>query len=209
MDIGSKDLTVVLFAYYDFKNGVLVVEDEIVMNGPSMTTDKLAAEIKAKEKKLWTNPVTLEVQPPLLRVADNNLIMINDLRRLHDISFIPTKKDDKIAALNTLRMKIANREIYINPRCKTLVAHIRHATWNKARTAFTRSRDKGHYDALDSLTYMVRNINYNKNPYPPGYGIGHGSELFHSGLHGKNTLSENAAQFSQLWNNIQKKRVNK
>ena len=26
-----------------------------------------------------------------------------------------------------------------------------------------------HLDAVDALVYLVRNINVNKNPYPPGY----------------------------------------
>ena len=31
MDIGVRDLTAVLFAYYDFKKSVLVVEDEFII----------------------------------------------------------------------------------------------------------------------------------------------------------------------------------
>lgn len=169
MDIGHKDLTVALFAYYDFENAIIVVEDEIVMSGPKMTTDSLAQAIKKKEQDLWTDKLTLEFSEPYLRVSDNNLILINDLQRLHGLTFIPTQKDNKDAAINLVRMTIANHEMYINPRCKTLIAHLRRATWNKDRTKFTRSADNGHFDALDALVYLVRNINKSKNPFPKGY----------------------------------------
>ena len=37
-DVGFKDLTVYLFGYWDFMKATLVIEDELVMNGPEMTT---------------------------------------------------------------------------------------------------------------------------------------------------------------------------
>jgi hypothetical protein len=170
MDIGFRDLTVVLFGYYDFKNGLLVIEDEISQSGTTLLLDKFAKDIKAKEENLWTSPLSGEFKPPYMRVADNNnLIMLNQLSINHNVMFIPTRKDNKEAALNTLRMKIANKQIIIHPRCKTLIYHLKNASWNRARKEFERSPDAGHYDAIDSLIYMVRNIVETKNPYPPGY----------------------------------------
>jgi hypothetical protein len=171
MDIGFKDLTVVLFAYYDFDTGLTVVEDEIVINGPKMTTDKLANDIKQKELELWTDPVTNEFHKPYLRVSDNNLILINDLIRLHNLLFIPTKKDNREAQINNTRIAISNAQIAINPKCETLIHHLKYASWNKRRTDFTRSSEGGHYDAVAALVYLMRNIDKNKNPYPKGYKI--------------------------------------
>jgi len=51
MDIGFKDLTITLFAYYDFEVHKLVVIDEHVINGPELKTNVLSAAIKSKEEQ--------------------------------------------------------------------------------------------------------------------------------------------------------------
>lgn len=172
MDIGFKDLTVVLFSYWDFENGVLVVEDEIVINGPEMTTRKLADLIIKREQLLWTDSLTGEFQKPYKRVSDNNLILINDLHRDYNLLFFATEKHNKDAYIGQLRNMVENCQIVINPRCKTLISHLKSATWdskNAKSRDFRRSPDGGHYDAVAALMYMVRNIDKNKNPYPRGY----------------------------------------
>lgn len=171
MDLGFKDLTVVLFGYLDFRQGKLIIEDELILNGQTMTTDTLAERIKEKESKLWVQPLTAEIFKPYLRVSDNNLIVINDLYRLHNLLFLPTAKDNADAAINDMRILLAKHKIIINPRCKTLARHLEAGTWNKARTSFNRSGDDGHYDAIDALVYLVRNILWNKNPYPANFDI--------------------------------------
>ncbi len=171
IDIGFKDLTVALFALYDFRNGKVIIEDELVMSGPTMTTDKLAKSIKEKEASLWTTPLGDFIKP-CVRVSDNNLILINDLSALHGLHFTPTSKDQADAALNNMRIYLSSQKIVINPRCKTLIKHLRGATWNKKRTDYERSSDSGHYDAVDALSYLMRNISWSKNPYPAHYGIG-------------------------------------
>lgn len=181
MDIGFKDLTVVLFGYYDFRNAVTVIEDEIVINGPKMTTQILAEKIKEKEAELWVNPMTQELELPYMRICDNNLILINDLNRLHSLSFIATDKDNKEAQINNLRMDLANYKIYISPKCKTLIHHLKHATWDKHRKNYTRSPDSGHYDAVDALIYFIRNVQKHHNPYPHGYdfySLGSAGDIF-------------------------------
>jgi len=169
MDVGFRDLTVVLFAYYDFENSVVVIEDELVMNGPTMTTEALAKNIKIKEHDLWTNPISQEFSPPYMRVSDNNLIMINDLQKLHGITFLPTAKDGKNEAVNKARIMIGGYRVYINPKCKVLIHHLKHGTWSKNKKSFNRSPDNGHYDAIDAIIYLLRNINETKNPFPRGY----------------------------------------
>jgi hypothetical protein len=104
-----------------------------------------------------------------MRVSDNNLILINDLHRLHGIFFRPTNKDNKEAQINNLRLDVAGYKLYIHPRCKTLIRHLRFATWDKQRKGFTRTEDGAHADAVDALLYLVRNVQKSKNPYPPGY----------------------------------------
>lgn len=178
MDVGMKDLTVVLFAWYDFLNSKVVIEDEFVINGQKLNTNTLAAGIKQIENKNFTDQLTGEKQEPYLRVSDNNLIVIKDLWDLHALRFLPTRKDDADAALNKVRIMIQNEEIIINPRCKTLIMHLEAGIWNKGKTSFERSADMGHFDAIDSLKYLIRNVQTTKNPYPSHYFAGNTSNQF-------------------------------
>lgn len=173
MDIGVKDLTGVLYAYYDFLTGKIVIEDEATFKGKSFTTANLAASIKKTEEVLWG------LKRPFLRIADNNnLILLNDLAIDYNISFIPTAKDNKHAWINQIRILIAEERIIINPKCKQLIFHLKNATWNKNKTEYDRSLDGGHYDLIDSLAYLIRNIAYTRNPYPRGYGMTYGDSSF-------------------------------
>jgi hypothetical protein len=170
MDIGFKDFTIVLFAYYDFFKAKLVICDELVLNGPDLLTPNLAKLVKEKEKENFTDPVTKEVFKPK-RVSDNNnLILLNDLNLLHSIQFLPTAKDNKEAAINRFRDLILREQIIITPNCTNAIAHFKHATWNKKRTEFDRAKGFGHYDGVDSAIYLVRNVNFNKNPYSNHFG---------------------------------------
>lgn len=169
MDVGLKDLTVVLFGYYDFLANKLIIEDEYVLNGYKFTTKDLAENIKKKEAELFTHPLSGEFRPPYKRVSDNNLILISDLYHEHNLIFFATKKDDADAALNNVRIMMAAEQIIINPRCTVLINHLKNATWNKSRKSYDRSVDNGHYDAIDSLKYMVRNVDVTRNPYPSNY----------------------------------------
>lgn len=167
MDIGYIDFTGVLFGYYDFKNAKIVIEDELLikMNEDQNTSKKLAEMIKAKEAELWAHPQTKEVQPVYLRFADNDLIVLNDLHRLHNMIFIPTSKDNLEPAVNEVRIKVLNKDIIINPRCKNLIFQLKSATWTKSRKGFARSSSAGHYDLVAALIYFVRNVQFHKNPY--------------------------------------------
>lgn len=168
MDIGFKDLTAVLFAYYDFQNAKLVIKDELILSGTKMLTDNLAIEIKMKESSNFINKLTGSNIKPHLRVSDNNNpILLQDLTVKHGLNFMATAKDDKDAALNNMRMLIKSGKIIISPKCKTLIAHLKGAVWNSARTSYARcSADRSHFDSLDSLVYLCRNVNFQRNPFP-------------------------------------------
>lgn len=180
MDVGSKDLTVVLFAYYDFKAAKLIIEDEYVVTGKEFTTDVLAKNIRLKEAEHFTDKFTGELIKPRKRVSDNELLLINDLYRTHKLLFLATKKDDAESALNNLRVSIANKSIIINPRCKVLISHLEAGVWNKQKTSFARSGLKyGHFDAIDTLKYLVRNVDFTHNPYPQGYNFPNKNDAFY------------------------------
>jgi len=183
-DVGFKDLTIYLFGIWDFRNHRLIVTDEFVINGAqNITTQKIADGIKQKESTNFL--IGGEQVAPYMRVMDNDLIMISDLRNLHNLVFFPTAKDNKQAAVNQLRMMVAQKQIIIDPKCKNLIYHLTTATWDKNHKSFVRlprSSDgilpSNHADGVDGLVYMVRNINMNKNPYPSDYGELKGSNIF-------------------------------
>jgi len=174
MDIGFKDLTVVLYGYYDFRNDVIVIQDEIVRNGKQIHLPVFTKELAKKEEELWTNPLTNEMFRPDMRVSDVNPFVLQEISVHSDgeINFALASKDNKLAHLNKLRVMLAGEKIIINPKCTTLIRHIKNARWKEKgnKDDFARSPDDGHYDAVDALLYFMRAVNYNKNPYPAGYG---------------------------------------
>lgn len=177
MDLGGKDLTVLLFAYYDFKNDLIIIQDEIVLDftQENVTLKVLTEKTLEKEKELWTNIYTNELRVPVKRVSDIDYIALKEIAILSEnrLIFTPTKKDNKAAAINNLRTLIANEKIIINPKCKTLIRHLKNVKWKSEnnKETFARSPDNGHYDGADCCIYLVRNIDFSRNPYPAGYGL--------------------------------------
>ncbi len=174
MDIGFKDLTVVVFGYMDFRADKLIIEDEIVLKGKDLQLPRFAKQIQDKEQELWFNPLTNEIKKPYKRVSDINYIVQSELSRITmgQVNFEASKKDDNSAAINQLRVLLDNKKIIIHPRCKTLVRHLRNVKWKSPndKTTFARSPDDGHYDAVEALKYLVRSVQFGKNPYPSSYG---------------------------------------
>lgn len=179
MDIGGKDFTVVLFGYFDFRANKVIIEDELVVDfqNRNETILAMAQAINKKEKELWANPISKEYKAPLARVSDISYILTQEIYKYSDqlfpqeqkILFQNAQKDDSDAAINTLRIMLANEQIIIHPRCVTLLRHLKNVRWNKQKTDFARSADDGHYDAVAALKYFVRHVQYKKNPYPSHY----------------------------------------
>lgn len=175
MDIGGKDFTAVIFGYWDFINARLVIQDELVF-GKAMGTavtemriDTFAQQVKRVEEHLWTSKLTGEFKPPYLRIADNNnIIFLNDLSWKHNLTFLPTRKDNRDAAINMMRQMLAEERIIISPKCKNLINHLKNGVWAKNKQHFARSTKNGHYDFIPALYYLVRNIQENRNPFPRG-----------------------------------------
>lgn len=167
-DIGGRDFTVFLFGYWDFRAAKLIIEDEVVMRGSNVTTDNMAKGINEAELRLWHG------KPPYMRVCDNDLIVINNLREQNKLLFLKTEKTEKRSVINNLRILVKEKRLIIHPKCNTLIQHLKYATWNKKGDKFNRSGEHGHYDALDSCLYMLRNVQQFKNPYPSNYGHGSG-----------------------------------
>lgn len=172
MDPGWKDLSAVLFGYWNFTEHCLYIEDEIAAS--RMTSAAVAEAIKRKELVLWDGVprkagdgfgVTTQ---PYLRVSDNDPRLLYDLAHEHKLAFVATQKDNLDQQINALRVAIADKRILIHPRCKMLVMHLKNGVWkNEARKVFAREGDDlGHYDLIAALMYMWRNVRRSKNPQP-------------------------------------------
>lgn len=185
MDIGFKDYTAVIFGHYDFKRGVLFIEDELVRRGPAMTTDVLSEEIKAKESELWGD------KPVYRRIADNNNpIMLNDMAARHKLAFMATSKDSLEAMVNYLRVFVNSGKLMVSEKCRNVIGCLRHGVWNQARTEFDRSASLGHFDALAALIYLVRNLDMVTNPVPSMLGLSHHTHQIPADLQERNLAEE-------------------
>lgn len=137
---------------------------------------------------------------------DNNYkILINDLFIDHGLQFFATAKDDKQAQINKVRMLIKRGDLVIHPRCKNLIYHLKTAKWDKNRKKFLRSKgdpNKGikanHADLLDALIYLVRNVEFGRNPYPKGYGELSGSNIFKPNFKEKSKYEDLAVDMFNL-----------
>jgi len=208
-DIGYRDLTVMLFGYYDFRNAQLVILDELVMNGPTMTTEALAKEVNMIEEIRFRQSDIRVL--PYRRVMDNDLKLINDLRQLHGIQFLPTKKDNKDGAINEMKIWMGQNRIRIHERCKHLIYHLEYGQWNNKRTDFKRLADSpdksiqgGHVDAIPALYYLIRNIDVWRNPYPHNYGMNI-TEDTHIPSHFQEANKSEGAAFMAKLLNLRKK----
>lgn len=104
---------------------------------------------------------------PYLRVADNDVQLINDLATLHKVAFVPTEKHELHLQINGLRVMIRRGELLVNPGCTNLLRHLRTTTWqNHRQQTFKRARGE-HGDCLAALIYGVRALDRARNPYPP------------------------------------------
>lgn len=163
IDLGYVDNTGILFGYYDFAAGKIVIEDEILLN--KTTSGDIVKICKSKEEELWGKD--REVKH---RVVDGNAMQIADFNSMHRFKCYGPEKTDLIANVNRVRIDINDRRMFIHPRCSNLIAQVKHATWDKSKTKFSRSSDAGHWDLVAALIYFIKHIDRVTNPIPPGLG---------------------------------------
>lgn len=164
-DFGFSDLTVVLFAYFDFARAVLVVEDELVFKNTSAVV--IGREVLKKQRALWggRRPRAIVADAPLQVIADMAESTKGD--PLGACVFGSVEKTDADAALNTARSTIGEKRVRIHPRCQVLLDHLSNGIWgNHRRTSFDRSDAFGHFDAIDAFKYLVRHVDWRRNPAP-------------------------------------------
>jgi hypothetical protein len=200
LDSGVRDLTVQLFAYYDWKRAKVVVEDEMVMGGRDVLTSRIFSRTREIESALDYKKVR--------RHADNdNLILLQDLNKLSNeakiesghadsqVHWVPTRKDSLEASINLVREALTRDQIEFNPRCKHTIGTCKTALWNKQRTDLQRSEVYGHADAIMALVYLLRNIDKHTNPIPRTYGVDQANAIIFK----RETVSDNAAALANAF----------
>jgi hypothetical protein len=169
LDVGSVDKTAILFAWYDFINGKIVIEDEALLTNPS--TKDIADIIKKKEALLWG--VHGYIPEPYMRVSDIDLRLIQDLRSLYGLQIQAVRNKDVLADINFTRHAIRERQLVIHPRCVNLIRQTQNAIWSSSGKDFARSKEKDsldiHYDLCAALKYLVKSVQWGRNPYPEGF----------------------------------------
>lgn len=164
LDPGFEDKTGILFAYWDFLRGQLVIEDEILLHRAN--TQDIATAIKDMEAKLWPN------RKPYIRVCDVDLRLVADLRAMHGLEFQTARKEDSLGAINLLRTDVQAKRLIIAPWCQHTIRQFRNAIWNNKATDFARAGESspdGHYDLLAAAKYLARTVQRTHNPYPDHY----------------------------------------
>ena len=162
-DLGLKDFTSGEFGYYDFKRGVLVIEDELMMN--YKTTDEIVKRAKEIEERLGYKNVN--------RVSDSEMQQIFDMKVSHKYRVrAVVKRTEEIgisykeSLLNALRIAIKQGKIEVMDKCKNTINQMCFGIWKDNRQDFVRTEELGHLDSLMALAYLWDYVDKRKNPYP-------------------------------------------
>lgn len=185
LDIGVNDPTSFLFAYYDWKKQVLIIEAESELQHQNVLTKNIASTISDNVEKLKYKPVFRTVSD------NNNKILIQDLNHDYNLGVRATSKDSLHAMIAELRHFVKEGKLQVSSNCQKLINQLQFGVWNKHKTEF--ARQSGHHnDFLAALVYLVRNLSEHDSPIPATYG------------HTQNTWSptkvDNENQFKKLFN---------
>ncbi len=203
MDVGMRDWTVLLFGYYDFHADKIIIEDEMVALGADMHLPVLTQDIINKEKSLWTNEITHEFMKPKKRVSDHNLVVIEAIKKFsnYEVIFDLADKKEKMVGINNLKTMLSGKKIIINPKCKTLIRHLKDGKWSsQAKDDFAKCPLGSHYDGIDALLYFAKAVDLKTSPYPKDYQSPlRDQDAFYTPDYNKNTVS-NADVYKKLLN---------
>lgn len=165
IDFGFKHYTGVIFGYYNFEEGMVIAERELLMRGKS--TKELADAIKKNEEELWGDHIRATGVKPY-RIGDNNSQLCHDLSKDHNLTVMAVKKKSLQAMVGALRANI-NTRYNISPDCVKLRNQLENGIWNDDRTKFEETGDGGHSDLIAALIYLNLSVKWHKNPFPATY----------------------------------------
>lgn len=162
-DLGYVDLSVILFAEWDFAAARIVVVDEVVAE--RTTSTEIQQLVADKERGRWgeARPYRRMLDAPAITRADMVRLQVGDEPAT---KWQPVRTDDVEAAVNALRLACGKHLLRIHPRCRIAISHLRNGIWNEKRTAFARSEGLGHFDGVAAMMYLVRHVDRSRNPTP-------------------------------------------
>lgn len=164
MDLGLVDHTFVVFGYVDFKESILVIEEELMVNYTN--TENLVRMCKDREQTIFNAPI-------YRRIGDCEMQQLFDMSTTFDYQVTPiikrtsqSGKGFKESVLNGLRIAIKQQRIKVAPQCTNLLKQLKYGIWNEKRTDFERTDTMGHLDGIMALAYCYDNIDWTHNPFP-------------------------------------------
>jgi hypothetical protein len=186
LDIGfTRDPSAWLGGYWDWSSARLVVEDE---SEPmrQFRAESVGDAILAKRRVLWPTsgkpPTPLDCQRspcgtywmPRISVGDGSGNGAEKLRELHEhdqgLAFAHALKPDLEARVNAVRTLVAQRKLWVHPRCKNLRKQLATGLWaDKLKSDFERT-EEGHLDHFAALVDLVHTIDRQRCPIPFDYG---------------------------------------
>jgi hypothetical protein len=116
---------------------------------------------------------------PYSRISDIANRFILDMNKDYGMNVRPAEKSpgSKEADTEYLRTLFSARPVRIvilrNGKTEPLIQQLRSGMWNtdenNHRTDWQRSKTLGHLDCLAALKYVVRDVNWQRNPNPPAH----------------------------------------
>lgn len=177
----ARDLFGMLWGHLDFIRGVLVITDEWAARNPA-TVDVGTAAVAAELTRFgprgngwpeWTPQHIREHRyskqiDAVLRVTDLDGRLVNDLKAPpYNLSFVHTEKTEATEWERRLRTAIRQRRVEVHARCTRLLKTLKYGRWNDNRTDYERTEETGHADLWKCLIYIFRNVQWQRNPFPP------------------------------------------
>lgn len=188
-----KHPSAILYAYWHWEAGALVVEDE----SPPLyrtRTDALAAAYRQQAAALWPTSAPkpfLEAKPdregkywePWRAIGDQSgrgAEVLEDLAKEHHLAWTPANKSDNLEVrVNNLRKLVAEGKLWVHPRCKHLRHQLATGLWaDKSKADFAEDA-AGHLDHLAALVDLACSVDRQRNPYPLGFGSNPRDDVVH------------------------------
>lgn len=185
LDIGfTRDPSAWLGGYWDWENGRLVIEAET----PALFRKhggELAEIIKERRRLLW--PASLPNPSQEARLSPCGTYWLpyvsvgdaggNGAERLAEIAkegvhFDYATKADLESMVNAVRRLISQGKLWVSKRCEVLQRQLATGLFaDTSKSDFERDGASGeHLDHVAALMYLVRHINRQRCPIPPGWG---------------------------------------
>lgn len=158
MDYGFSDPCGLIAGYYDYEDGVLIVEEEWFERRKN--TDEVGQQITDMEHRLRQR-LKGSSREMTTRVMDLDPSMMSDLSARWDLRFEPAfKVPSALTMVNRLRIAISQGKIRIRPACVQLRFQLKAGVYNQKNTDYVRTERGGHLDLLSALVYLNLNLRW-------------------------------------------------